>query len=444
MSLRLRLAFFGVGLVALALLVFGVVLYALFARGVLTNQDDALRVRAHAAAASMTSPPAARSPVAPVDLGKDGDIFVEVISDDGSVLYSTGILDGSPPLAPQSLLGQAQTRHGTFGNVGPLRVYLLPIPSGYVMAGQSTRVPQNNLSGVLAFLVISAIAGLVAALIAIWVVAGLALAPLKNVAVAAEEIGRTRDFARRLPIRRTRDEVALLASSFNGMLVRLQDAFESQRRFVSDASHELRTPLTTIQGNAGLLASRSVTEDVRRAAAADVVQESSRMARLVDRLLTLARADSGLRLVRAPLDLAPLVEEVCRQAAAQHAEQELVVEAAPASVDGDDDALRQLLWILLDNAFRYATSAVAVGLTTEDGWARLLVTDDGPGVPSDHRERIFERFYRIDQSRAGSHSGLGLSIARWIVSQHHGRIVAGEAKLGGAAFLVDLPLLRAS
>ena len=121
-----------------------------------------------------------------------------------------------------------------------------------------------------------------------------------------------------------------------------------------------------------------------------------------------------------------------------------MVEAAPASVDGDDDALRQLLWILLDNAFRYATSAVAVGLTTEDGWARLLVTDDGPGVPSDHRERIFERFYRIDQSRAGSHSGLGLSIARWIVSQHHGRIVAGEAKLGGAAFLVDLPLLRAS
>ena len=272
MSLRLRLAFFGVGLVALALLVFGVVLYALFARGVLTNQDDALRARAHAAAGSMTSPPAARSPVAPVDLGKEGDIFIEVISDDGSVLYSTGILDGSPPLAPQSLLGQAQTRHGTFGNVGPLRVYLLPIPSGYVLAGQSTRVPQNNLSGVLAFLVISAIAGLVAALIAIWVVAGLALAPLKNVAVAAEEIGRTRDFARRLPIRRTRDEVALLASSFNGMLVRLQDAFESQRRFVSDASHELRTPLTTIQGNAGLLASRSVTEDVRRAAAHSLSQ----------------------------------------------------------------------------------------------------------------------------------------------------------------------------
>jgi len=294
------------------------------------------------------------------------------------------------------------------------------------------------------FLVISAIAGLVAGLIAIWVVAGRALAPLKRVAVTADEIGRTRDFARRLPMNGSRDEVGLLASSFNGMLGQLQDAFESQRQFVSDASHELRTPLTTIQGNAGLLASRSVAEEIRRAAAEDVVKEGARMARLVDRLLTLAGADSGLGLTLAPLELKLLVEEVCRQAAAQHGAQKVSVDAADVRVDGDDDALRQLLWILLDNAFRFATSAVEVSLSSEDGWARLLVADDGPGVPPEHRERIFERFYRVDSSRAGSHSGLGLSIARWIVAQHGGRIIAGEAKLGGAAFLVDLPLLPAS
>jgi len=312
-------------------------------------------------------------------------------------------------------------------------------------------VPQSNLSGVVVFLVISAIAGLVAGLIAIWVVAGRALAPLKRVAVTADEIGRTRDFARRLPVNGSpangspansrQDEVGLLASSFNGMLGQLQDAFESQRRFVSDASHELRTPLTTIQGNAGLLASRSVADEVRRAAAEDVVKEGARMARLVDRLLTLAGADSGLGLTLAPLELKPLVEEVCRQAAAQHGDRQLSVDAASVRVDGDDDALRQLLWILLDNAFRFATSAVDVSLSTEDGWARLLVADDGPGVPSEHREGVFERFYRVDSSRAGSHAGLGLSIARWIVTQHAGRIVAGEARLGGAAFLVDLPLI---
>jgi two-component system, OmpR family, sensor kinase len=293
-------------------------------------------------------------------------------------------------------------------------------------------------------LIISAIPALIATLLASWLVAGRALAPLQAVAVAAEDIGRTRDFSRRLDAPRSRDEVAALAASFNGMLARLKDAFDAQRQFVSDASHELRTPLTTIQGNAGLLASRSLTPEVRQSAAADVLQESGRMARLVDRLLTLARADSGLELARAPRDLKPIVDEVCRQAAAAHLMQTLTVESEPASVDGDEDALRQLLWILLDNAFRYATSAVEVSLSTEAGWARLYVSDDGPGVPSEYREKVFERFYRVEGARSGSHAGLGLAIARWIAAQHGGRILAGEAKLGGAAFVVDLPLLRAS
>ena len=434
MSLRLRLTLFGVGLVALALLVFGLLLYALLARGVNTNQDDALRTRAQQAVASLKSSSGlvATQPVAPEDLRTSTDVFVEVFDQGWAPVYSTA----EPIISPNV--------HAGFGTQGGFRLYVAPFDRGYVVTGQSTKVPQSNLSGVVVFLVISAIAGLVAGLIAIWVVAGRALAPLKRVAVTADEIGRTRDFARRLPVNGSRDEVGLLASSFNGMLGQLQDAFESQRRFVSDASHELRTPLTTIQGNAGLLASRSVADEVRRAAAEDVVKEGARMARLVDRLLTLAGADSGLGLTLAPLELKPLVEEVCRQAAAQHGDHELSVDAADVRIDGDDDALRQLLWILLDNAFRFATSAVDVSLSTEDGWARLLVADDGPGVPSEHRERIFERFYRADSSRAGSHAGLGLSIARWIVAQHGGRIIAGEAKLGGAAFLVDLPLLPAS
>ena len=436
MSLRLRLALFGVGLVALALLVFGLLFYALLARGVNTNQDDALRTRAQQAVASLNSSPGlvATQPVAPVDLRTSGDVFLEVFDQGWAPLYSTA----QPMIVPNA--------HAGFVTQGGFRLYTDQFNGGFVVTGQSTKVPQSNLSGVVVFLVISAIAGLVAGLIAIWVVAGRALAPLKRVAVTADEIGRTRDFARRLPVNGSpanviQDEVGLLASSFNGMLGQLQDAFESQRRFVSDASHELRTPLTTIQGNAGLLASRSVADEVRRAAAEDVVKEGARMARLVDRLLTLAGADSGLELTLAPLELKPLVEEVCRQAAAQRGDRQLSVDAANVRVDGDDDALRQVLWILLDNAFRFATSAVDVSLSTEDGWARLLVADDGPGVPSEHRERVFERFYRVDSSREGAHAGLGLSIARWIVTQHAGRIVAGEARLGGAAFLVDLPLI---
>jgi two-component system, OmpR family, sensor kinase len=445
MSLRLRLALFGAGVVALALVVFGLLLYALLSRGVITNQDDALRIRAQGAAASLQGLPPPSAPVAPVDLDKSDEVFLELLRADGTVLYATGLLNGQPPAASRSLLDSATSHRGAFATQGSLRMYAFPyLDSGYIVTGQSTRVPQSSLSGIVAFLVISAIPALLAALIASWLVAGRALAPLQSVAIAAEDIGRNRDFGRRLPVPASRDQVALFASSFNGMLDRLQEAYESQRRFVADASHELRTPLTTIQGNAGLLAFRAVSDATRQEAAGDVIAETGRMTRLVDRLLTLARADSGLQLELRPTDLKALTEEVCRQASQGHPAVRLELEAGAAAVNADEDELRQLVWILLDNAFRYARAQVLVRVFVEGDWARLLVADDGPGIPPPQRERVFERFYRADASRPGVHAGLGLSIARWIAGQHAGRIVAGEAVLGGAAFLVDLPLLRSS
>lgn len=170
------------------------------------------------------------------------------------------------------------------------------------------------------------------------------------------------------------------------------------------------------------------------------------MGRLVDRMLTLARADSGLQLELAPVDLDPLIAEVTRQAAAVHPEPRLEVQAAPATIAGDGDSIRQLLWILLDNARRYARQRVDVKLAVQDGWARLSVTDDGPGIATADRERVFERFFKSDASRAarGEGAGLGLSIARWITEQHGGRILAGEGPAGGAALFVDLPLLHPS
>src|SRR4029077_14209926 len=287
MSLRLRLALFGAGVVALALVVFGGLLYALLSRGVVTNQDDALRTRAGQAVASLNASPqlVAASPVAPQDLRTSTDVFVEVFDDRWTVLYSTA----SPVVTPES-------RVPGFVTQGGFRLYTKGFDQGYVVTGQSTKVPQSSLSGIVVFLVVSAIPALGAALLASWLSAGRALAPLKSVATAAEDIGRTQDFGRRLAMPPSRDEGARLATSFNRMLSRLGDAYDSQRRFVADASHELRTPLTTIQGNAGLLAGRAVSDEVRAAAVADIAAESARMGRLVDRLLTLARADSGLRL----------------------------------------------------------------------------------------------------------------------------------------------------
>lgn len=396
--------------------------------------------------------------MAPADLKSSTEVFLEVLASDGTLIYSTAELNGAPPAVPAGLLDASARQHGAFATRGDpthgtqLRLYALPYAGGFVIAGQSTRVPQSNLSGIVGFLVISGVPTLLAALVASWLVAGRALRPLKEVAGAADEIGRSRDFGRRLTGRRSRDEVALLATSFNRMLDELQDAYrglgsalDAQRQFVADASHELRTPLTTIQGNAGLLADGPpISDEVRRAAASDIVEESDRMARLVDRMLTLARADAGLKLELAPVELRPLVSEVSRQAGAVHPERTVSVEAVEVAVAGDEDALRQLLWILLDNATRHARSRVSVRLSVDGGWARLIVGDDGPGIALDDRERVFERFYRADPARTGHGAGLGLTIARWIADQHGGRIVAAAGPDGGAGLFVDLPLLPRS
>jgi signal transduction histidine kinase len=164
------------------------------------------------------------------------------------------------------------------------------------------------------------------------------------------------------------------------------------------------------------------------------------MTRLVDRMLTLARADSGLNLELAPVALGAIVSEVCRQARTVHLDRELECAAVDATIAGDEDAIRQLMWILLDNALRHARSRVSVTMSLEGIWARLSVADDGSGIAQEDRERVFGRFYQADRARAGQGAGLGLSIARWIVEQHHGRILAGESAGGGAAMYVDLPL----
>lgn len=448
LPLRLRLALFGAGVVALTLVLFGSLLYALLARGVSTNQDDALRARARQAVTALdqTSDLTPRAPVAPADLRTSTDVFVEVFDPGWSLVYSTAQLNGSPPQPSIRMKVTApEVNGGYFDTAGGIRYFGLAFARGFVVTGQSTTVPQSSLSGIVTFLIASAVPALIAALLASWLVAGRALRPLKAAAGAADDIGRTRDFARRVPEPPSRDEVALLATSFNRMLGQLQDAYDSQRRFVSDASHELRTPLTTIRANADLLAGGpAVSESERAAAAADIAEESGRMSRLVDRMLTLARADAGLELPRVPIDLRVMVEEVCRQEGSLHSDRTVTSHTVDATVAGDEDGLRQLVWILLENALRYASSAVDLHLTTQDGWARLVVADDGPGIAEQDRERIFERFYRADSARAGVHAGLGLSIARWIVEQHGGRIVAGGALIGGAAFLVDLPLLRPS
>ena len=333
--------------------------------------------------------------------------------------------------------------------------------------------PEQDLRGLRVFLWPSAGITLLAVSAAMWAMAGRALRPLKEMARAADEIGHARDLSRRLPAGRANDEVGALTASFNGMLARLEqayqkasDALESQKRFVSDASHELRTPLTSIRSNAGFLLGRpdARVEDVR-AALDDIAQESSRMSRLIESLLTLARADAGLHLERTEIDLKELAREVIRQATALHPDRTFRLRVlpdqdhAPASdldqlastvgVRGDEDALRQLVWLLVGNAVKHVPEEGSVWLTLSrrpaptgaaDGMVVWLqVADDGVGIPEADLEMIFERFYRADAARTGEGTGLGLAIARWIVTDHGGRLWARNNELGGATFTVELP-----
>jgi signal transduction histidine kinase len=286
-----------------------------------------------------------------------------------------------------------------------------------------------------------------------WWLAGRALRPLDAMASTAEDIGRTQDLSRRLPESEPDDEVGRLQRSFNQMLRQLEDAYHrlqsalvAQRRFVADASHELRTPLTTIRGNVGLLLKREdIATDDRLAALNDIAGESERMSRMVQDLLTLARADAGYHLDKTPIDLLPIVQDVTRQAQTlQPLRRVELLDGVPVPVEGNADAIKQLLWILIDNAFKHTDDGGRIQVRLDNGYqaARLMVLDDGPGIPADDLERVFERFYQSDTSRSGEGTGLGLAIARWIAKEHGGQVRAANSPRGGAAFTVDLPVQK--
>jgi two-component system, OmpR family, sensor kinase len=458
LSLRSRIALFGGLLVFLTVFAFAEGVIGLVQVGQQNQTDKSLRDRAlpvagwvaGAAPGQLSAP---QQYLAPADLRSGTDVFAEVLSADGSVLFSTALDQVGPPHPPAALLASA-ARHEAYLYSYPYHYYarIWSRPdlglSGYIVTGQSRQAAIDGLAGVRGFLIVSGIFTIAGGLVASWVVAGRALRPLKTVAAAADEIRATRDFGRRLPDQSGRDEIGILTGSFNGMLAALQEAYDrlaaaldSQRQFIADASHELRTPLTSIRTNAAVLERADLAPGDRQDAAADITAEASRMSRLVEDLLTLARADAGLKLEQAPVALGELAGDVARQF--RRANPERVVEdaIAPVAVVGDRDALQQLLLVLLDNAAKHTAAGgrISVEVRPADGQAVVAVSDDGDGIPVSDLERIFKRFYQADPSRYRSGAGLGLSIARWIVSEHGGAISAANRPTGGARFEVLLP-----
>jgi two-component system, OmpR family, sensor kinase len=462
--IRGRIALFGAAVVAVTVVIFSVLVYLVVANSLETQQDGTLSRGGDRNWSILQFGPRyvpGRNPFQ-TDLKTSSEPFYEVFDSQGTALGSSAFLDGVLPRFSSGMFDSVPPDHGVFKNIqssdGPLvRAYLRAWnrpnfgTSGYLLYGQPIGGIEAQLQSLRLFLIVGAIFSLLGAGLASWLVAGRALRPLDAMANTAEDIGRTQDLSRRLPETGPDDEVGRLQRSFNQMLRQLDDAYQrlrsalmAQRRFVADASHELRTPLTTIRGNVGLLLKRDdITADDRVSALNDIAGESERMSRMVQDLLTLARADAGYHLDKSPLQLQPIVEEVSRQAQTLQPTRRIeVLDGTPVTVSGNVDALKQLIWILIDNAFKHTQDGGRVQVRLENGQraARLIVLDDGPGIPHEDLERIFERFYQSDAARSGEGTGLGLAIARWIAQEHGGRVVAANRPQGGAAFTVELPV----
>jgi two-component system OmpR family sensor kinase len=461
--IRGRIALFGAGVVALTVVILSVVVYVLVERSLHQQQDTTLTRRGQMVWNILQSGSAPRGSFRFAGELKDSsEPMTEVFDGNGTPIFWTATINHLAPQMPFGLLESAPTVQGAIADVTPkngplLRVYVRSVkfPDGtvgaYVLVGQPEFANQTQLEGLRAFLVLGALLSLLAAGAASWWVAGRALRPLDAMASTAEDIGRTQDLSRRLPESGPDDEVGRLQRSFNQMLRQLEDAYQRlrsalivQRRFVADASHELRTPLTTIRGNVGLLLKHDdISSEDRVAALKDIAGESERMSRMVQDLLMLARADAGYHLEKEPIDLRPIVLEVSRQAQTLQPTRRIeLLDGQPAVLRGNADAIKQLLWILIDNAFKHTNSdgRIQLKLIARGRSAALVVSDDGPGIPKEDLDRIFERFYQSDASRSGEGTGLGLAIARWIAQEHGGQVFAANNPQGGAAFTVELPI----
>ena len=427
-------------LAALAVGVLGSVLFVNSLRNDLTNglvsssQQLALAVRAQLAEGE--------EPERAVASGKN-DVLVQVVGPDGTVL-ATDHPQVSTPL---------RTTPGT-----SLRVRVPGLTDSYVVValrevrGQRIVVVGRSNEGVVqatrtaaVLLAISVPLGLGLLAVVVWLSIGRALRPVEHMRRQAAAITSSHLHAR-LEVPGGSDEIPRLAHTLNEMLDRIDATHRLQRQFVSDASHELRSPLAAIRQLAEVARDYPGPESPGELAR-DVLAEEQRMEELVTSLLLLARLEDQTQQPSETVDLDDVVlEEVRRSRTRPGGRDEQVrldaTKVGAAQVEGDPVLLGQVVRNLVSNAVRHARSEVTVSLAEERGRAVLRVCDDGNGVPPQERERIFERFVRLDESRtreAGG-SGLGLAIVHKIVRDHGGDVEVTDAGTGGAVFVVSLPL----
>jgi signal transduction histidine kinase len=369
----------------------------------------------------------------------DDDRFIQVIDrDTGAVVAASDAADDAPALADRD--GTAPSTVRLPGEDDTYAAAADRDGDWVVVAGRSTAQADSTLATVGIMLAIAV--PLLIALVAVtsWLTARRALAPVERMRREVDAVTGT-DLSRRVPEPEVDDEIGRLAHTMNGMLARVEASAATQRRFISDASHELKSPLASLKQYAEV--ARLHPDRISQAELSEaVLDEGGRLERLVQGMLVLARADErALPLTLAEVDLDDLALAEARRLGQAATVATDVSGVAPARVRGDLGLLQQLVRNLADNAARHATGRVAFSTAADAAGVSLVIDDDGAGVAPEDRERVFERFVRLDDARARDTggSGLGLAIVREIAAAHGGSVRIDDSPLGGARVVVRLP-----
>ena len=451
---RWRIAITTAGLTLLILVCFALVLGQVVGNRIRSDFREELRSAARSLGAETR---VSTDPVYGVIVSRAPNLRAFALPEDAQIK----VLDqyGRPiPGAATNPTSTSGHRRRGIHDVGELSVATEPISAtgslpAYVQYGRPDTGVNDTVARLWFFLGAGVLGGTLLALLAGLAVADRAMRPIKALTDLARRITSTRDPSKRIPVPETDDEVGELARTMDGMLQALDEAhsereqsLERQREFVADASHELRTPLTSIHANLELLQAGGLGSDDDRHAVDSALTSTKRMSGLVSDLLLLARADAGRRVATTDMDLAAIaagaLEEVQPLAGGRRLESQL---EGPLPLQGNPDELHRLVGNLLENAVRHTPERTTVELTARpDGDEALLeVVDDGPGIPEEMEDQVFDRFVRGDgpaDTAGGGGSGLGLAIVRAVAESHGGSVSAGKSTYGGARFSVRLPL----
>jgi heavy metal sensor kinase len=448
-SVRVRLTLWYVGVMLAVLAVYASAVYT-FVSG---NSSQLLDERLHDDF-DWASDMLAQTPegsIAPYEETGEGDSpWLQVYSLDGELLYETPEARRNPVPDSETMAAQADERIVTVpGTIPPFRVMSGGARIGgrpvVVQVARSEGSINQDLRQLLYILLLGLPIAVAAAGVGGYLLARRALAPVDSMAERARMIHAER-LNDRLPVDNPHDELGRLATIFNETLTRLESSFDQMRRFTADASHELRTPLTAIRsvGEVGLRGRRD--EAAYREIIGSMLEEVDRLALLVDRLLTLSRADTGKAHLSVEIvDIAELAEEVAEQLGVLAEEKEQSVNVRFDTVPrwiGDRVVLRQALLNLVDNAIKYSPvgGKIEIRVAQSPEGISADVTDTGPGIPADLQSRIFDRFYRVDKARSRENggTGLGLAIAKWAVEVNGGRLTLEPTNGIGSCFRITL------